>query len=100
MPRLAPTARHPLSWPALVGAILLACSGVAGAQATATLEVDVSQPGVAIPPEFFGLMTEEINHAYDGGLFAELVQNQTFQDPRPERRGPGGGGRGGGHDRL
>lgn len=33
-------------------------------------------------------MTEEINHSYDGGLFAELIQNRTFQDPAP-RRAPG-----------
>jgi alpha-N-arabinofuranosidase len=25
-------------------------------------------------------MTEEINHSYDGGLYAELVSNRTFQD--------------------
>jgi alpha-L-arabinofuranosidase len=31
-------------------------------------------------------MTEEINHAYDGGLFAELIQNRTFQDPVPRQR--------------
>ena len=24
-------------------------------------------------PLFYGLMTEEINYAYDGGLYAELV---------------------------
>ena len=24
-------------------------------------------------------MTEEINHSYDGGLYAELVSNRTFQ---------------------
>ena len=35
---------------------------------------------------FYGLMTEEINHSYDGGLFAELIQNRTFQDPAPRRR--------------
>ena len=39
-------------------------------------------------------MTEEINHSYDGGLFAELIQNRTFQDPRPrgrqDRAGPAG----------
>ena len=46
----------------------------------ATLDVDVSRPGAAIPPTFYGLMTEEINHSYDGGLFAELIQNRTFQD--------------------
>ena len=41
------------------------------------------------PKTFYGLMTEEINHAYDGGtLLAELIQNRTFQDPEP-RRGRG-----------
>jgi alpha-N-arabinofuranosidase len=59
----------------------------ARAGVTATLDVDVDNPGVAVPPMFFGLMTEEINHAYDGGLFAELIQNRTFQDPPPRRRG-------------
>lgn len=26
-------------------------------------------------PAFAGLMTGEINHSYDGGLYAELIQN-------------------------
>ena len=25
-------------------------------------------------------MTEEINHSYDGGLYAELIQNRAFLD--------------------
>ncbi len=29
---------------------------------------------------FYGLMTEEINHSYDGGLYAELIQNRVFKD--------------------
>ena len=52
----------------------------ASAAATATIDIDVNKPGVVIPPGFYGLMTEEINHSYDGGLFAELIQNRTFQD--------------------
>jgi len=51
--------------------------------ASATIDVDVNKPGASVPPTFYGLMTEEINHSYDGGLFAELIQNRTFQDPRP-----------------
>ena len=27
----------------------------------------------------YGLMTEEINHSYDGGLYAEMVDNRTFR---------------------
>ena len=52
----------------------------------ATLSIDVGKRGPAIPPSFYGLMTEEINHSYDGGLYAELIQNRTFQDPPPRRR--------------
>lgn len=47
---------------------------------TAIVTVDVNKPGTPMPPMFYGLMTEEINHAYDGGLYAELIQNRTFQD--------------------
>ena len=55
------------------------------ADVKATLDIDLSKHGPAIPPTFGGLMTEEINHSYDGGLFAELIQNRTFQDPAPRR---------------
>ena len=44
------------------------------------LTVHVDQPGPRINPGFYGLMTEEINHAYDGGLYAELIHNRVFQD--------------------
>jgi alpha-N-arabinofuranosidase len=52
---------------------------VAG-NATPTLEIDLTQPGATINPQFYGLMTEEINHSYDGGLYAELIQNRSFKD--------------------
>ncbi len=52
--------------------------------ASATIDVEVNKPGAPIAPTFYGLMTEEINHSYDGGLFAELIQNRTFQDPKPK----------------
>jgi len=31
-----------------------------------------------VSPMLYGLMTEEINHSYDGGLYAEMVQNRSF----------------------
>ncbi len=74
---------------------VLACACVltaAQSARAATLDVDVNKPGVAVPPSFYGLMTEEINHSYDGGLFAELIQNRTFQDSAPGGRGRRGQG--------
>jgi alpha-N-arabinofuranosidase len=46
-----------------------------------TITIDLNKPGDPIPAHFFGLMTEEINHSYDGGLYAELIRNRVFQDP-------------------
>src|SRR5689334_18748547 len=68
---------------------VLAVAWIAHANVSATLDVDVNKPGAAIPANFYGLMTEEINHSYDGGLFSELIQNRTFQDPAPRGRATG-----------
>src|SRR5438309_3412339 len=49
------------------------------AQPPATLNIEVSRPKAAVSPMLYGLMTEEINYSYDGGLYAELVRNRTFR---------------------
>jgi alpha-L-arabinofuranosidase len=54
--------------------------GVAEGAEPGKLNVQVTEPGVRISPTLYGLMTEEINHAYDGGLYAELIQNRAFKD--------------------
>jgi len=58
--------------------VVLACG--AAAQEGGRLTVGVDRPGIRISPMFYGLMTEEINHSYDGGLYAELIQNRAFKD--------------------
>jgi alpha-L-arabinofuranosidase len=45
-----------------------------------TIAIDASSPSGKVSPLFYGLMTEEINHSYDGGLYAELVRNRAFLD--------------------
>src|SRR6185369_13581849 len=42
--------------------------------------VDASRSAGKVSPKLYGLMTEEINHSYDGGLYAELIQNRAFLD--------------------
>ncbi|TAL03392.1 MAG: alpha-N-arabinofuranosidase, partial [Verrucomicrobia bacterium] len=42
--------------------------------------VDASQAKGKVSPKLYGLMTEEINHSYDGGLYAELIRNRAFLD--------------------
>jgi alpha-N-arabinofuranosidase len=56
-------------------------AGHAAADADApTLTLDATQADRHVSPTFYGLMTEEINHSYDGGLYAELIQNRAFED--------------------
>jgi alpha-N-arabinofuranosidase len=59
-------------------------AGRAGAQVPATaplvLRIDAGHVTGRVSPTLYGLMTEEINYSYDGGLYAELVRNRTFQD--------------------
>ena len=62
----------------LAAALLLSSSAMA--QPGATLTIDVAQVKAKVSPQLYGLMTEEINYSYDGGLYAELVRNRTFQD--------------------
>jgi alpha-N-arabinofuranosidase len=68
------------------------------ALADPVLTVNVKQVTGHLAPSAYGLMTEEINHSYDGGLYAELIQNRTFQDNTSQPahwslvQGPGGTG--------
>ena len=65
-----------------VVAALLAPAAISLAQQPATLTIDTAHPVAAVSPTLYGLMTEEINFSYDGGLYAELVNNRTFQNNR------------------
>lgn len=42
--------------------------------------------GKKISPDLFGLFIEDINYSADGGLYAELVQNRSFEYNPSERR--------------
>lgn len=44
------------------------------------LTIDAAKPAGQVSPRLYGLMTEEINYSYDGGLYAELVRNRAFLD--------------------
>ncbi|MBW8748511.1 MAG: alpha-N-arabinofuranosidase [Acidobacteria bacterium] len=57
--------------------------GVAAAQQPAKLSVDTTQKTADVSPTLYGLMTEEINFSYDGGLYAELIRNRTFTNGWP-----------------
>jgi len=61
---------------------LFAITSLAFSQGLATLTIDTAKPVAKVSPTLYGIMTEEINYSYDGGLYAELVSNRTFQTMR------------------
>lgn len=65
--------------------LCLGCAWVTVGAESAHLTVQVDQPGVKISPTLYGIFFEEINLAGDGGLYAELVRNRSFEDSdKPE----------------
>ena len=56
------------------------CMGVIAleAQGPAALTIHTDKPVGRVSPTLYGLMTEEINYSYDGGLYAEMVQDRSF----------------------
>ncbi len=50
--------------------------------ATNELVVQTNKPGAEIQPTMYGLFFEDINYAADGGLYAEMVKNRSFEFPQ------------------
>jgi alpha-N-arabinofuranosidase len=74
--------RHPQQRPFLLHAsafmlLITAATSLAHAQ-SAQLSIDATHIVSTVSPTLYGLMTEEINHSYDGGLYAEMIQNRAF----------------------
>ena len=67
---------------AFFGATLLWCSTLPAAS-PATITVQADKPGAAVSPALWGLFFEEINHAGDGGLYAEMIRNRSFEETLP-----------------
>lgn len=45
--------------------------------------IKAGSPGAVIQPTMYGIFFEDINFAADGGLYAELIQNRSFEFPNP-----------------
>jgi alpha-L-arabinofuranosidase len=70
-----------------IGASLLALRPVSAAPPSPqvlAVDIDAAAPGTPVSPTLYGAFFEEINRAGDGGLYAEMLQNRSFEDaPEP-----------------
>lgn len=62
-------------------AVLALSTGMALHAQTNELVIQTKKLGAEIQPTMYGLFFEDINYAADGGLYAELVKNRSFEFP-------------------
>jgi alpha-N-arabinofuranosidase len=63
---------------------ILSVAGFAGwacaQEGDATIRVDLREEKAPVPAALYGIFMEEISHAFDGGIYAELIQNRSFEE--------------------
>ncbi|MBV5315368.1 MAG: alpha-L-arabinofuranosidase [Prolixibacteraceae bacterium] len=62
---------------AILGLFLIGASQAFSQETTIT--VNAKTPGAAIQPTMYGIFFEDINFGADGGLYAELIKNRSFE---------------------
>lgn len=59
----------------------LAFTTILTASAQCVMDLQTKKLGSAVSPTMYGLFFEDINYAADGGLYAEMVKNRSFEFP-------------------
>ena len=70
----------------LTSALALAAATAMSAQ-TNDFDINVKKLGAPIQGTMYGIFFEDINYAADGGLYAELVKNRSFEFPNDALQG-------------
>jgi len=66
--------------PLLAGIALAGTAFTQDAAPVPVITIKADQVTAHVSPTLYGLMTEEINFSYEGGLYGELIRNRTFAD--------------------
>ena len=77
----------------IISFLLVMSVAASMAAQTNEMKVRVDRPGAEIQPTMYGIFIEDINFAADGGLYAELVKNRSFEFPNNRLQGWNVGGR-------
>ena len=62
-------------------ALMAACSAQLLTAQVKTIDVDFKKPVSPIQKTMYGIFFEDINYGADGGLYAEMVENRSFEFP-------------------
>ena len=66
----------------LLAGALLSLAQTAMAQGEHKILVQANKPGATVQPTMYGIFFEDINFGADGGLYADLVENRSFEFPQ------------------
>ncbi len=67
----------------VVALMILLAAGAARSAGEGSITVRADRAGPDISRSMYGLFYEEINHAGNGGLYAEMIRNRSFEEPLP-----------------
>ena len=70
----------------LAGDLQNAASQPPAGPMSATVTLEAGQAAKPISPDLVGIFFEDLNYAADGGLYAELVQNRSFEYSASDRK--------------
>ena len=65
----------------LISPVFALLSVISAGAANNTFDIDLKKTGAPIQSTMYGIFFEDINFAADGGLYAELVKNRSFEFP-------------------
>ncbi len=68
--------------------VMALAAATTGAQAQVNIDIDLDARGEGVSPTLNGIFFEDINHAADGGLYAELLRNRSMEEIIEPRRRP------------
>lgn len=63
--------------------LLLAVSGNTLAQSPKLIKIDANLSLAKVQPQMWGVFFEDINFGADGGIYAELIKNRSFEFAKP-----------------
>jgi alpha-L-arabinofuranosidase len=63
--------------------LFFAIGSICFARSSKVITVFADKPGSSIQPTMWGIFFEDINFAADGGIYAELVKNRSFEFAKP-----------------
>ena len=67
---------------ALLATLALGATALTAEAATNDMVIQTKKLGAPIQPTMYGIFFEDINFAADGGLYAEMIKNRSFEFPQ------------------